>query len=169
MDLEDLVKKRSFPGVLVFNEEGALLFLNSVASRILGGGAGGVTIPDEVRALLTAKEDSAHELFEADGTVYLARAWKLTSPSGTSVLQMIQIERYSGRNAVSVSSLRQRFGLTEREAHVVKEVLKGASNQEVAHSLSITEHTVKDYLKKVMTKLKVNSRSMVISKVVGYS
>lgn len=129
MDLEEMVKRRSFPGVLVFNEEGALLFLNCAARRILGSGTGRVTIPDKVRTLLTAKEDSAHELFEAGGTVYLARAWKLTSPSGTSVLQMIQIERYSGRNAVSVSSLRQRFGLTEREAQVVKEVLKGASNQ----------------------------------------
>lgn len=169
MDLENLLKRRSTPGVLVFDEEGALLFLNDAANRILGRSAGKLTIPGEVRALLTAKEDSAHELFEAGGTVYLARAWKLTSPSGTGALQMIQIERYSGRNSVSVSSLRQRFGLTEREAQVVKEVLKGASNQEVAHSLSITEHTVKDYLKKVMTKLKVNSRSMVISKVVGYS
>lgn len=169
MDIENLLKKRSLPGVLVLSEEGTLLFLNSAAGRILGVEGGSVSIPDELSALLTAKDDPAPIVFEANGTAYFARAGKLTSPSGKNVLRMIQIERCSGRNAASVNSLRQRFGLTEREAQVVREVLKGSSNQEVAHSLSITEHTVKDYLKKVMMKLKVNSRSMVISRVIGYS
>jgi DNA-binding CsgD family transcriptional regulator len=48
--------------------------------------------------------------------------------------------------------------LTQREKEVLALVASGASNREAAHSLSVSIHTVKSHMRKIMNKLHVNSR-----------
>lgn len=52
--------------------------------------------------------------------------------------------------------------LTDRELDVLRLVATGASNKEIAHSLFVTEATVKSHLAHVFTKLDVDSRSRAI-------
>lgn len=50
------------------------------------------------------------------------------------------------------------YGLSPRERDVVGLVLRGESNRSAAKALGISEHTVKEHLKSVFTKLQVLSR-----------
>jgi len=48
--------------------------------------------------------------------------------------------------------------LTSREVELLRLVASGASNQEIAVSLTITEHTVKNHLRNIMDKLHLKNR-----------
>jgi DNA-binding NarL/FixJ family response regulator len=48
--------------------------------------------------------------------------------------------------------------LTPREEQVVALVAEGLSNREVAHELSLSEHTIKKYLFRIFDKLGISSR-----------
>jgi DNA-binding NarL/FixJ family response regulator len=48
--------------------------------------------------------------------------------------------------------------LTPREIEVLEEVVKGASNKEIADSLHVTENTVKIHLRNILEKLHVQNR-----------
>lgn len=52
--------------------------------------------------------------------------------------------------------------LTEREREVLKLLVKGVTNQEIARALFVTEATVKTHLTHIFTKLEVDSRSRAI-------
>jgi DNA-binding CsgD family transcriptional regulator len=52
--------------------------------------------------------------------------------------------------------------LSKREQDVVRCVAEGQSNREIASSLGLTEHTVKNYLFRIFDKLGVSSRVEVV-------
>ncbi|WP_053220247.1 LuxR C-terminal-related transcriptional regulator [Virgibacillus senegalensis] len=55
--------------------------------------------------------------------------------------------------------------LSKREKEVLELVVQGLSNKEIAHSLYISEHTVKNHLTNIFNKLNVSDRSQAIAKV----
>lgn len=72
--------------------------------------------------------------------------------NGRSVLNKSPDE---GSNAKSVAELRDR--LTPRELQIVKLIVEGSSNREVASSLFISEHTVRKHREHINQKLDVHS------------
>jgi DNA-binding NarL/FixJ family response regulator len=57
--------------------------------------------------------------------------------------------------------------LTPREESVTRYLLEGLTNKEIANKLSISEHTVKDHLKRLMKKTRVTTRTAVVSRLLG--
>lgn len=55
------------------------------------------------------------------------------------------------------------YRLTQRELEVVQGVLRGQSNQTIAHLLRVTPHTVKKHLTHVFDKVGVDSRTQLMS------
>jgi DNA-binding NarL/FixJ family response regulator len=53
--------------------------------------------------------------------------------------------------------------LSPREIQVVNELAKGLANKEIAETLGITEHTVKDHLKNILSKLHVADRTEAVT------
>lgn len=53
---------------------------------------------------------------------------------------------------------RRSFGLTAREREIIREILSGASNREIASKFTIAEHTVKRHLTNVYNKLGCSTR-----------
>ena len=49
--------------------------------------------------------------------------------------------------------------LTEREAAILRLLAKGASNQEIAEALSVSEKTVRNRLSEIFSKLRLNNRT----------
>jgi two-component system NarL family response regulator len=52
--------------------------------------------------------------------------------------------------------------LSEREKDVFRELVRGASNQEIAERLFISENTVKNHVHKILTKLNLENRREII-------
>ncbi len=53
--------------------------------------------------------------------------------------------------------------LTSREVEILKQVMTGASNMQIADNLFLSEHTVKSHLYNVFKKLKVKNRLQAVS------
>jgi DNA-binding NarL/FixJ family response regulator len=53
--------------------------------------------------------------------------------------------------------------LSPREIQVVEELARGLANKEIAETLGITEHTVKDHLKNILAKLHVADRTEAVT------
>ena len=60
---------------------------------------------------------------------------------------------------VSDDALRQRFRLTKREVEVLRQLLRGESNSDVASALRISEHTARHHTERILHKLHVHSRA----------
>lgn len=57
----------------------------------------------------------------------------------------------------------QKFGLTQRESEIAGLLLQGKSNREIADSLNIAHHTVKNHIYRLYQKLKINKRYQLVN------
>lgn len=57
-----------------------------------------------------------------------------------------------------IEQLKQTDHLTKREKEILMQVVKGMTNKEIANVLFISENTVKNHLRNIMEKLKMNNR-----------
>jgi DNA-binding CsgD family transcriptional regulator/ligand-binding sensor protein len=69
------------------------------------------------------------------------------------------------------SELYKKLNITSRELDVLNLVLKGCNNNEIASTLFISDHTVKNHMTKILQKLGVSDRSQAIAKIyqMGFS
>jgi DNA-binding CsgD family transcriptional regulator len=104
---------------------------------------------------------------------YLCRSFLLdpvVSPKDKSAqsgrLQIVMIERKS-HEATSIGEVSERFGLTPRERETVEYLLEGYTSKEIAQRMNISANTVKAFIRLVMTKMGVSTRSGIVGKVAG--
>ncbi|MFY9268332.1 MAG: helix-turn-helix transcriptional regulator [Candidatus Manganitrophaceae bacterium] len=100
-----------------------------------------------------------------EGIVFLFRALLLQKQGakGDTTHILILIEKVS--RGVRVDQLIKSAPLTKREQAVVRFLLEGKTNKEVAFSLDIGEYTVKDHVKRIMKKLNVTTRAGIVARV----
>jgi DNA-binding NarL/FixJ family response regulator len=73
-------------------------------------------------------------------------------------------EQWMPRDVTSRLASRKSFEqLTPRELQVLNELAKGLANKQIADSLKITEHTVKDHVKNILAKLRVADRTEAVA------
>ena len=58
-----------------------------------------------------------------------------------------------------------RFGLSTREQETVEHIMRGLNNREIAERMIISHHTVITFLRMVMVKMDVATRSEIVAKV----
>lgn len=107
-----------------------------------------------LRALLTRRQyDSCQGLLAAlDAAVGVLR--RLSRPA-------LLLE------TVSDEELRHRYHLTRREVEVLRLLLLGRSNSDVARALEISEHTAWHHTERVRLKLNVHSRAQLAAAIGG--
>ncbi len=76
------------------------------------------------------------------------------------------LERKSNE-AVTIAEISKRFGLTAREQETVQFLLEGFTSKEIAQRMKISPNTVKAFIRLVMVKMNVSTRSGIIGKIVG--
>jgi len=79
---------------------------------------------------------------------------------------VVMLERQSNE-AVTIAEVSERFGLTAREQETVQFLLEGLTSKEIAERMKISPNTVKAFIRLVMVKMKVSTRSGIIGRVVG--
>lgn len=111
---------------------------------------------------------SVHE-FRSGKRTYLCRSFtlKICGKEGTfSEAQVLLFERKEN-NVATVSEACGRFGLTQREEETIHLLLQGLTSKEIAERMRISPNTVKAFLRLVMVKMGVGTRSAIVGKVLG--
>jgi DNA-binding CsgD family transcriptional regulator len=96
---------------------------------------------------------------------YLCRAYRLDGPVNgkTQGSVAVLLERASA-GAFSLGLVSEKFRLTSREQEVLRHLLLGRTTKEIATGMEISPHTVKAFLRMIMVKMGVSTRSAILGK-----
>jgi DNA-binding CsgD family transcriptional regulator len=171
----------SRPGLVVLDENLNLVASNAEAIHILTfpDSPGKVSdldgrLPARIRSRLadwrSPSTDGFVSRFKSAKRTYLCHSFPLNirvngSPPDSPSLILL-LERNSN-GTTSVSDMFERFGLTPREQETVKLLLQGLTSKEIAERMKISPNTVKAFIRLVMVKMDVSTRSGIIGKIVG--
>lgn len=174
-DLSQVIKRRLTPGVLIFDINNQLLYLNKEVLEM---------IPEMQTVVKTERIKISKEIYnlcdQVKSTASAASTvWEVEHSGLHCSLRaffigrhgedmkpthiMVLIERIIEKHDIDFEKARTNFKLTNRELEVLRLLCYGLTNREISEKLSISEHTVKDYIKKIMLKTEVNSRSKIIA------
>jgi len=174
----DIVKGRSNPGILILDAKYILVYSNGTAldyfpglrkgqlppeildlCRGLRGQPGAQAVPRESAACLVVDSLS--------GFPFSLRAFPIAErrPGKTLGYTMVLVEKIVDRHLADLDfdRLGRDHGLSRRETEVLELISKGLSNLEISAKLFISEYTVKDHIKKIMSKMNLVSRSGIIA------
>ncbi len=106
--------------------------------------------------------------FKSGRRPYVCRSFDLNSHAGGSPFNGVGLllERKLA-NLIALDGVAQRFRLTQRERESVEYLLRGLTSKEIAVQMGISANTVKCFLRLVMIKMGVTTRSGIIGKVVA--
>ena len=111
--------------------------------------------------------------FRSAKRMYLCRSFPLelrvrqANGSGSPTGLLIVILERRSNEATKINEISERFGLTAREQETVKYLLEGLTSKEIAQRMKISPNTVKAFLRLVMVKMNVSTRSGIIGRIVG--
>jgi len=102
---------------------------------------------------------------------YLCRSFPLGLPENhdkgsahSGGLAIVMIER-KNNESVTIAEISERFGLTAREQETVEFLREGFTSKEIAQRMKISPNTVKAFIRLVMVKMKVSTRSGIAGKI----
>jgi DNA-binding NarL/FixJ family response regulator len=97
------------------------------------------------------------------GRWLLVHAARLIGPKGgDGIAVMLQPARRSQLATLII----ELYGLTKQECRVTELLVRGLGIDDIAHTLSISRHTVRDHVKVIFAKLGVTSRPELTAKIV---
>jgi DNA-binding CsgD family transcriptional regulator len=127
-------------------------------------------ISEEVRSRLIGSTSTNESVFLTEFASgrrrYFCRSF-VVGQQGTESTEgciAVLLERGPSR-LVRLPELSQRFRLTQREQQVLEYLLQGMSSREIADRICVRPSTVKSFLRMIMIKTGVTSRSAILTKV----
>jgi DNA-binding CsgD family transcriptional regulator len=109
------------------------------------------------------------DMFESYRRKYIVRATVLVNNHSLQTptkQHLFILERLSPQN-VNLSATFRRWNLSPREQQIAKLLIEDRSNKEIARILGLSANTVKVYIRFLMKKLDVASRTGIVSKVLS--
>jgi DNA-binding CsgD family transcriptional regulator len=79
----------------------------------------------------------------------------------------VLLERNATTSFSALAEISEEFDLTQRERETVEFLLQGFTSKEIATRMNISPNTVKAFLRLVMVKMKVSTRSGIAGKIAG--
>jgi len=164
--LVDIILNKMPVGVIVYNRKLHPVYKNRMAEHFLKR----FFLPDEIsqltrRIFAALNASNLQETFP--GEVYLYKRldgsssnWIFKFFISESPKKLVGIfiieERVSQK--LDMNEIRKQFRLTRRETDILRRVLDGLKNVEIAEELEISEQTVKDHLSNIYMKSGVENR-----------
>lgn len=175
------------PGLIVVDDSLSIIASNPDALQIL-------TFPDRpekilhldtwlvnrIRSILVERQSPFRFVseFRSSKRAYLCRTFPLglagnhklgnqKNGSGSSSGLLIVIFERKNNQAATIAEIAERFGLTARERETVQLLLEGLTSKEIAQRMAISPNTVKAFIRLVMVKMDVSTRSGIIGKIAG--
>jgi len=169
------------PGLVVVDRSLNLVASNLEAIQILTFPSPPDKIPNlegwltkRIRGGLVDRRSSAPlsfvEQFKSAKRTYYCRSFPMNLSGNAQVPNcpalVLLLER-STNGAVKLAEICMRFGLTPRELETVKLLFEGLTSKEIADRMKISPNTVKAFLRLVMVKMGVSTRSGIVGKIAG--
>jgi DNA-binding CsgD family transcriptional regulator len=131
-------------------------------------------LADKIRSVILANGHGPHSAFTTEFTSgrrhYLCRTFALNShPNhghGPDHPALAAILERSSRRSFDAAQVAARFHLTPREQETLQHLMQGFTNKEIGQRMNISPNTVKAFLKLIMMKMGVSTRSGIIGKTV---
>ncbi len=165
-EIIDFVLAEMPVGVIVFNEKMGITYLNRTAEKILERYELPVEIPNICKRIFDSiKNEKVHEIFPGDIVLYQKisgsqNSWIIRMHIGKGPVPLVYVfmseEKVS--NKLNLNKRRMQYKLTRRETDMVRRVLDGLTNNEIAEDCGISEQTVKDHLSNIYIKCGVHNR-----------
>jgi DNA-binding CsgD family transcriptional regulator len=130
-----------------------------------------VFLGDKIRAGLVSRQSpTALEFvkeFQSGKRRYVCRSFMVdTNGKGMPLVAALLLERCSS-STMALAQIEQDFELTRREKETVELLIQGLTSKEIATRMQISPNTVKAFLRIVMVKMGVSTRSGILGKVIG--
>ena len=152
----EAVQILSFPTKPDRIKQVSLFLHDKIRSTLLNGGS--PEMPEFVREC------------KAGRRTYSCRAFRIDCNSANDtkapITFAILLERHVS-SAVALADLARQFELTARECETVALLLEGLTSKEIAGRMQISPNTVKAFLRLVMVKMDVSTRSGIVGKALG--
>jgi DNA-binding CsgD family transcriptional regulator len=98
---------------------------------------------------------------------YHCRAYRVDGPSngngGAQGSVAVLLQRFS-EVLLPLGQVSEKFHLTNREQEVLRHLMTGRTTKEIATGMGISPHTVKAFLRMIMVKMGVTTRSAIVGK-----
>lgn len=101
--------------------------------------------------------ESYRRKYLVSGIALSSHTSKVRSKQYLFVLKRIALEK------INLPMVFRQYKLNNREQEIVRLLLSGRANKEIAHNLGLSPNTVKAYMKFLMLKIGVNNRAGIIS------
>jgi DNA-binding NarL/FixJ family response regulator len=98
------------------------------------------------------RQEPLHALCKCIHAVHQGQIWANSSQLRSA------LDAFASTAPFNLVNSRGRVSLTKREIDVVKLVVDGHTNREIAYKLELSEHTVRNYLARIYEKLGISSR-----------
>lgn len=168
---------RSSEGFLLLSSGMVPTFINRVAAEILAypqkpedfGQHFDEVLARRVRELLLSKVSSKVPAlvteFSSGRRVYRCRSYRIGPlGQGDSQAGFAAIFERGAAGSFSISQVSDKFHLTIREREVMQYLLTGLTTKEIATGMAISPNTVKAFLRMIMVKMGVSTRSAIVGK-----
>ena len=153
-------------GIMIFNSKMDIAALNKKASIFLSRFA----LPEEITPVIKRIFDAVAEGKTSEhfpGEIYIAK--KLDGSSSNWIFRLyiqekkdplvyLLIFEETVSNKLDMNGIRRQFKLTRRETDILRRVLDGYKNTDIAVELEISEQTVKDHLSNLYLKTGAENR-----------
>jgi DNA-binding CsgD family transcriptional regulator len=164
-DIEFIINKCPV-GLIVFGHKMDIIDRNRKASMFLNR----FELPEEITTVSKRMFDAVDkgklsELFP--GEIYITKKldgsvsnwiFRLYIQEKSNPLVYLLIFEETVSNKLDMSGIRRRFKLTRRETDILRRVIDGSKNTEIAEELEISEQTVKDHLSNIYLKTGAENR-----------
>jgi DNA-binding CsgD family transcriptional regulator len=131
-----------------------------------------LTPAERIRTLLLDRRHQSGTVFvkefRSGKRRYICKSFQVDGKEQNSVQPAfaVLLER-DAASSPSLTEISEQFGLTERECETVEFLLQGLTSKEIATRMNISSHTVKAFLRLVMVKMRVSTRSGIAGKIAG--
>jgi DNA-binding CsgD family transcriptional regulator len=101
---------------------------------------------------------------------YICKSFQVACNDGNDSLQpafAVLLERDAASSHSALTEISEQFGLTQRERETVEFLLQGLTSKEIAIRMRISANTVEAFIRLVMVKMNVSTRSGIVGKFAG--
>jgi len=170
---------RSAAGFLLLDSSLRAISFNAEAVRVLGYPdkpanvkSPRVFLADRIRSSLMGERSSPESPlvteFQSGKRRYLCQTFLVDShPNGPFLPSLAVVLERSPSGFVPLLQFAGQFNLTRRERDALENLLQGLSSKEIANRMNVSPNTVKAFLRIIMIKMGVSSRSAIVAKLLA--